>query len=139
VTDKEAEGRLAAARVARMATVDAAGRPHVVPVVFVLDGRRLYWAVDAKPKRSRDLQRLRNLVANPVVELVVDRYEEDWGALWWVRARGRARVVDDPDEGRAAISALAAKYPQYRDTPPPGPVVAVDVERVTSWAARAGT
>jgi PPOX class probable F420-dependent enzyme len=135
VTHEEAEGRLAAARVARMATVDAASRPHVVPVVFVLEGRRLYWAVDRKPKRSPDLRRLRNLAANPAVELVVDRYEDDWAGLWWVRAHGRARIVDDPAEADAALAALAAKYPQYREAPPPGPVVAVEVERVTSWEA----
>ena len=137
MTDEEAEGRLAIARVARMATVDAAGRPHVVPVVFALEGRRLYWAVDGKRKRSRDLKRLRNLAANPVVELVVDRYEEDWGALWWVRARGRARVLDDPDDVRGALTALTRKYPQYREAPPPGPVVAVELERVTFWEASA--
>ena len=124
MTDEEAEGRRSpsgGSRVARMATVDASGRPHVVPVVFAVEGRRLYWAVDDKPKRSRDLKRLRNLAANPVVELVVDRYEEDWGALWWVRARGRARVLDDPDDVRGALTALSRKYPQYRDGPTPGP------------------
>jgi PPOX class probable F420-dependent enzyme len=118
-----------------MATVDGASRPHVVPVVFALDGRRLYWVVDGKPKRSRDLRRLRNLAANPLVELVVDHFEEDWDALWWVRARGPARVVEDPAEEAAALAALAGKYPQYRDVGPAGPVVAVELERVTSWEA----
>jgi len=119
------------ARVARLATVDPQGRPHVVPICFVLDGDTLYTAVDEKPKRTRALQRLRNIEANPNVEVLVDRYEDDWSRLWWVRLRGTARIVDDP----RAVELLAAKYPQYRDRPPSGPVIAVTIEERVEWKA----
>ena len=127
--------RLRAARVGRLATADAGGIPHVVPFVFAVVDHTLYWAVDQKPKRSRRLRRLDNIAANPNVEVVVDRYEDDWGRLWWVRAAGTARIVeDDPERGRA-LEALAEKYEQYRTQPPEGPVVAVDVTRVSGWDA----
>lgn len=129
----EAIRRLSSARVGRLATADTGALPHVVPVVFVVEGRTIYWAVDHKPKRARELRRLRNIRANPNVELVVDQYAEDWADLWWVRVGGHARVVEDEDEEERAIESLAAKYPQYRDEPPPGPVVAIDIARVTAW------
>ncbi|HWV84331.1 MAG TPA: TIGR03668 family PPOX class F420-dependent oxidoreductase [Capillimicrobium sp.] len=131
-----ARERFAAARVARLATADAAGVPHLVPVVFAVAGDVVYTAVDAKPKRTTALRRLANVAANPRVALLVDHYEEDWDALWWVRADGVARIVDDEDEARAAVALLAARYRAYRETPPPGPVIAVDVERWSGWSAR---
>lgn len=91
----------------------------------------LYTAVDEKPKRTRRLQRLRNIEVNPQVEVVIDHYDEDWSTLWWVRLRGSARIVDDP----CAIELLAAKYPQYRDRPPGGPVIAVSIEERVEWTA----
>jgi PPOX class probable F420-dependent enzyme len=132
-----ARSRFAAARVARLATVDADGRPHLVPVVFALDGDTLYTAVDdVKPKATQRLKRLRNIAANPAVALLADHYDDDWSALWWVRADGTARIVD-PSEPQAerARALLAGRYAQYRAAPPPGPVVAVAVERWTGWAA----
>lgn len=136
---REALARLRAAPVGRLATVTPDGRPHVVPFVFALveDGRalRVYWAVDRKPKRSSRLRRLENLEANPHAELVVDGYDEDWDRLWWVRASGTGRVVDSPAERDLALSALAAKYPRYAVEPPEGPVVAIDIERITGWQA----
>jgi PPOX class probable F420-dependent enzyme len=134
VDDDLAWKRLGEARVGRLATADAGGIPHVVPVVFALSGRTLYWAVDQKPKRSRRLKRLDNIRANPNVEVVVDHYEDDWDRLWWVRATGAARLVVEDDELRLALGALAEKYEQYRRSPPEGPVVAVDVSRVTTWS-----
>ena len=131
--EAEALARVAAARVARMATVDGRGEPHVVPVTFVLEGRTLYWAVDRKPKRAPELKRLDNLRANPAVQLVVDRYDEDWTRLWWVRLTGRGRVLEGGEESSRAEGLLAGKYAQYRRDPPPGPVVAIDVQTVTSW------
>jgi PPOX class probable F420-dependent enzyme len=119
------------ARVARLATVDPRGRPHVVPISFALDGDTLYTAVDEKPKRTRELQRLRNIQANPQVEVLIDHYEEDWSGLWWVRLRGTARIVDD----RRAMELLAAKYPQYRERIPAGPVIAVSIEERIEWTA----
>jgi PPOX class probable F420-dependent enzyme len=121
----------ASARVARLATAGADGRPHVVPICFVLDGDTLYTAVDQKPKRTRALRRLRNIEENPWVEVVIDHYEEDWTQLWWVRLRGRARVVDLDER---VLGLLVEKYPQYRETPPPGPLIEVAIEARSQWA-----
>jgi PPOX class probable F420-dependent enzyme len=120
------------AHVARLATVGPDGRPHVVPSCFAVDGDTLYTAVDEKPKRTRELQRLRNIRAHPQVEVVVDHYEEDWSRLWWARLQGRARVAELDEWVREL---LAAKYPQYRSQPPAGPLVVVEIERVVEWAA----
>jgi PPOX class probable F420-dependent enzyme len=129
------EPRLAAARVARLATVDPDGRPHLVPIVFALDGDTLYSAVDRKPKRSTTLRRIENARARPDVTVLVDHYEDDWSRLWWIRLRGRARVLDDGDERERALELLAAKYPQYRDERPDGAVLAVDVVEMRGWSA----
>jgi PPOX class probable F420-dependent enzyme len=133
VDRREARKRLAEARVGRLATADAGGVPHVVPFVFVLAGDTVYWAVDEKPKRTRDLKRLANIRANPNVELVVDRYQERWDGLWWVRAAGPARVVEEEAEATRALDLLAAKYRRYRKRPPQGPVVAIEVATLTWW------
>lgn len=146
MTDDEARQRFAGSRVAQLATADGDGRPHVVPMTFALASVRdagetdtndtIYSAVDAKPKRSTSLRRLANIAANPRVAVLVDHYEEDWHALWWVRADGTGRVLDaDEPEGRDAIVRLVARYPQYREQPPRGPVVAIDVTRWSSWSA----
>ncbi|WP_131773873.1 TIGR03668 family PPOX class F420-dependent oxidoreductase, partial [Protofrankia symbiont of Coriaria myrtifolia] len=89
----EARRRFAAARVARLATVDAAGQPHLVPVTFALQDNAIVTAVDHKPKRSTALRRLANIAANPRVTLIADHYDEDWQTLWWARADGLARVI----------------------------------------------
>ena len=91
----------------------------------------LYTVVDEKPKRTRRLQRLRNIEANPRVEVVIDEYDEDWSRLWWVRLRGSARIVDDPH----AVELLSEKYPQYREAPPSGPVIAVLIDERIAWTA----
>jgi PPOX class probable F420-dependent enzyme len=127
------DSRLTAARVARLATIDPDGRPHLVPIVFVLEGETLYSAVDRKPKRSSTLRRIENARVRPDVTILVDHYEDDWGRLWWVRLRGRARVLDEGDERARALTLLARKYPQYRREPPDGPVLAVDVTDVREW------
>jgi PPOX class probable F420-dependent enzyme len=130
-----ADPRLTTARVARLATTDPDGRPHLVPIVFALDGDTLYSAVDRKPKRSSKLRRIANARARPDVTILVDHYEEDWSGLWWIRLRGRARVLDDGDERERALALLAEKYPQYRAEPPDGPVLAVDVTEIRDWSA----
>jgi PPOX class probable F420-dependent enzyme len=111
----------------------------VVPLVFVVlerdGGLVAYWVVDEKPKRSRRLQRLRNIETNPSVAILVDQYSDDWGRLWWVRADGTGRVVRSRSERVAALDALHAKFEQYASTPPNGPVVAIDIHRVIGWAA----
>ena len=127
--------RLTTARVARLATTDPDGRPHLVPIVFALDGDTLYSAVDRKRKRSSKLRRIENARARPDVTILVDHYDEDWSLLWWIRLRGRARVLDDGDERERALGLLAEKYPQYRTEPPDGPVLAVDVTETRDWSA----
>lgn len=131
----EALERLGRARVGRLATADAQGRPHVVPFVFALDGETAYWVVDEKPKRSKDLKRLANIRQNPRVEILVDGYDEDWTKLWWVRAGGTARILEPGEERGRALSLLAEKYTQYTSAPPGGPAVAIRIDRVTGWKA----
>ena len=125
--------RVGEARVARLATVDDRGRPHLVPICFAVDGEMLYTAVDAKPKRSRRLQRLANVRTNPDVTVLVDEYEENWSELWWVRLRGRARVVEHGAELERALALLTEKYDQYREQPPPGPAIVVAIEEWSGW------
>jgi PPOX class probable F420-dependent enzyme len=129
------DARLTGARVARLATTDPDGRPHLVPIVFAVEGDTLYSAVDRKPKRSTKLRRIENARARPDVTILFDHYDEDWRQLWWLRARGRARVLDDGAERAHALALLQEKYPQYRSEPPDGPVLAVDITDVRSWSA----
>jgi PPOX class probable F420-dependent enzyme len=129
------DSRLTGARVARLATTDPDGRPHLVPIVFALEGDTLYSAVDRKPKRSSKLRRIENARARPDVTILVDHYEEDWDQLWWIRLHGRARVLDDGDEREHALALLQEKYSQYVDEPPDGAVLAVDVTEVREWQA----
>jgi PPOX class probable F420-dependent enzyme len=135
-----ARARFADARVARLATASADGRPHVVPITFALLGDdTLVTAVDHKPKRTQALKRLANLRANPAVTVLVDHYSEDWEQLWWARADGRGRVLepDEPEAARGpALDALAGRYPQYRERRPDGPVIVIAVERWSAWSAR---
>ncbi|MFD4402878.1 TIGR03668 family PPOX class F420-dependent oxidoreductase [Nocardia sp. NPDC058499] len=134
--ERQARERFAAARVARLATVTPEGRPHLVPIVFAVDGDTIYTAVDAKPKSTTALRRLANITANPEVAVLADFYEEDWTRLWWVRADAVAAVVTG-GHARAGIEQLTARYPVYRDQPPPGPVLALDVTRWSGWSAGA--
>ena len=148
-----ARQRFAGVRVARLATASPDGRPHIVPFTFALGpvqaspvqagpvqagpGDCIYSAVDAKPKASSDLRRLRNIRANPRVSVLADHYQDDWGHLWWVRADGQAAILDDPAAMAPALALLAARYPQYRDQPPGGPVISIRVTRWSGWAGRA--
>lgn len=135
--DPEAARALfAKARVARLASVDEESRPHVVPIVFALDGDLLYTAVDHKPKRTRRLHRLANIAANPNVSVLADHYEEDWERLWWVRADGTAQIVDAgaPEHGRA-VALLAERYSQYVGRPPAGAAIVVKIGRWSGWTA----
>jgi PPOX class probable F420-dependent enzyme len=121
--------------VAHLATLDPDGRPHLVPIVFALDGDTLYTAVDSKPKSSRSLRRIENARRNPEVTALVDHYDEDWTRLWWVRVRARARVLDGGREAERALALLTERYPQYRNAPPGLPVLALDVEEWRGWSA----
>jgi PPOX class probable F420-dependent enzyme len=125
--------RLRAARAARLATVTPEGRPHVVVCCFALVGETVYSAVDAKPKSTFALRRLDNVRAHPFASLLVDHYDEDWSTLWWVRADCEARLLDRGEERDRAITALIEKYEQYRASPPPGAVIALDVRTWRAW------
>lgn len=130
--EAEARRRFAAARVARLATADEHGRPHIVPVTFAVHGDMIVTAVDHKPKRSTNLKRLRNITVNPQVSLLVDHYDDDWTQLWWARADGSAHVLDhDPD----AALWLRAEYRQYADTPPAGPTIHITVTSWSGWSS----
>ena len=123
-------------RVARLATVSAAGSPHVTPVCFALSGKSVYITIDRKPKRdpSKPLQRLRNIAANSSVALVVDHFEEDWTRLGWVQLRGEAEVLESGEEHDAAQTLLKSRYPQYWEMQLTGlPVIAIRISRVTAW------
>ena len=139
MTAGEARARLAAARVAYLATASADGRPHVVPCSFaLLDDTTIVSAVDHKPKRTTALRRLANIAANPRVALLADHYDDDWDALWWARADGTARVVEsgaEPPLRAAAVRALSARYPPYRTRPPQGALIVIAVDRWSGWSA----
>lgn len=124
----------AGARVARLVTV-AASTPHVVPFTFAVEGDLIYSAVDAKPKSTTNLRRLRNIRDNPRVAVLADHYEDDWSALWWVRADGLAAVVSDAEAMARPLGLLAGRYPQYAASPPAGPVIVIRVDRWTGWTA----
>lgn len=132
MTAAQARERFAAARVARLATADAAGRPHLVPVAFAVAGDTVYSTVDAKPKRTRELRRLANVRQNPAVALLVDHWDEDdWTRLWWARADGEGRVLEaEEPEAVRAVALLRERYPAQRAD---GAVLAVDVERWSGW------
>jgi PPOX class probable F420-dependent enzyme len=132
-----ARERFETARVGRLATITSAGRPHLVPVVFALVEETVWTAVDAKPKSTLALRRLANIESHPRVTMLVDQYEDDWSALWWVRVDGDAMVVSiDAEDGPVGLSALAAKYPQYAAEAPVGPLIRIAVTNWTSWSAR---
>jgi PPOX class probable F420-dependent enzyme len=134
VDEPELRCRFASSPVAYLATVLAGGRPHIVPVVFVLAGDLIFTAVDAKPKRSSRLQRLANIESEPRCSLLVDHYEDEWSRLWWVRADGEASVVE-PAAASRELTALVERHAQYRDLAPSGPVVAVRVTHWSGWSA----
>jgi len=129
-------GLFAAARVARLATADLDGRPHIVPVTFALGDDVLYTCVDAKPKSTRRLRRLDNIRESGRASLLVDHYEEDWDSLWWVRLDGAASVVEgESDSGTVGLDLLVSKYDQYRTVRPQGPVIVVTNLRWRVWSA----
>ena len=124
------------ARVARLATADKNGRPHVIPICFAFDGKELYSPIDEKPKKSSPLQlkRVRNIRANPYVAVVVDRYDDEWGKLAYVLFTGKARVLTRGQKHKRAVLLLRRKYPQYRTMAiQDRPMIRVTPTRVTSW------
>jgi PPOX class probable F420-dependent enzyme len=132
----EARALFGSARVARLATADAEGRPHLVAITFAVDGDDIVTAVDHKPKRTTRLRRLANIEANPHVSVLADHYEDDWSKLWWARADGPARVVEpSAAEHERAVSTLAARYPQYEERRPSDSVILISVSRWSGWRA----
>ncbi|MFD9499290.1 TIGR03668 family PPOX class F420-dependent oxidoreductase [Streptomyces sp. NPDC060035] len=130
----DARSRFVASPVARLATADATGLPHAVPVTFVVSGDVLYFAIDHKPKTTWNLRRLRNIRENPRVSVLVDHYAADWSTLWWVRADGCAEIWEDEQDRLRPLELLQGKYEQYRERPPEGPVVAIHIEQWSGWA-----
>ncbi len=139
VIDDNARAFIAGQRVARLATVDADGRPHIVPACFALHGDTAYIAIDEKPKRGdyRQLRRLQNIAVNKNVQLLLDEYDDrDWSSLKYLQLRGRARIIEQGEEHDAAVELLRVRYAQYRDMALDSrPVIAIDVERVVAWRA----
>jgi PPOX class probable F420-dependent enzyme len=122
--------------VARLATADAASRPHVVPVCFALKGGSLYITIDEKPKRGVPLKRVRNILENANVAVVVDRYDEDWSRLAWVMLRGPAEILVRGAEHDQAQALLRRKYAQLAAMRIDDlPVIALRIANVTSWGA----
>lgn len=128
---------IAAARVGRLATADADGRPHVVPVCFALHTNRIVTPIDEKPKTvgPDELRRVRDVRENPAVALVVDHYSENWSRLGWLQVRGRASVTGPEGAGHArAVTALREKYEQYRNHAlPERPILTIEPGHVRSW------
>ena len=106
-----------------------------MPIVFAIDGDHLYTAVDHKPKSTTRLARLENIAANPQVSVLAQHYNDNWEQLWWVRADGKAAVLESADHRQKAVDLLMAKYAQYRSQAPSGNVIAVRINRLTGWAA----
>src|SRR5499426_1362079 len=132
---------LAQQRIAHLATADRRAVPHAVPVCFAVLERTLYITIDEKPKRRPPaaLKRLRNIAENPAVTVIVDRYDEDWTRLGWVMLRGRAEVLSEGKEHRDAQALLRSRYPQLAAMQIADyPVIAVRIERATSWGNLAG-
>ncbi|HZI95893.1 MAG TPA: TIGR03668 family PPOX class F420-dependent oxidoreductase [Actinomycetales bacterium] len=131
----ECRRRFATADHVYLATAGADGGPHLVPVVVVVTGDEICFAVDDKPKRTTSLRRLRNIAENPRVAFLADHYDADWSRLWWVRADAEARVLRDGAERERAVEALRLRHRQYRHQDLAGPVVLARVMRWSGWAA----
>ena len=136
-TDRELDF-LTRMRVGRLATADAAGQPHVVPVLFATDGRNIYTPLDEKPKRvqPRELKRVRNLFENPKVAFIVDRYDEDWTQLEWLLVRGMGALVENGEGHVIGVRLLEEKYAQYERMPlKDRPLIVITPSHVTGWKA----
>lgn len=131
----DALARLDRSRVGHLATVRPSGHPHIVPITYALCGETIVTMIDHKPKTTDHLQRLANIEADPAVCVIADEYSDDWPRLWWVRADGNATTHHSDASRAEAIEALAAKYRQYRDRPPHGPLIAIDITKLTWWAS----
>jgi PPOX class probable F420-dependent enzyme len=129
-------------RVARLGLLDDEGRPRVLPITFAIAADRIWTAVDDKPKRkpARELARMRFLRRDPRATITVDRYAENWKELAWVQVLGSIRIVelDETDQAAPGLASLVEKYAPYRDSPPPGPLLALEPARCLCWRASDG-
>lgn len=124
-------------RVAVLGTTRPDGSVHLVPVVFAVSSDTVVTAVDWKAKSGRKLARLTNIEANPTVSLLTHRYDDaDWDRLRWIRLDGSAVITESGGDYEQAVEALVAKYPQYLDRPPEGPVIVITPENINSWEAK---
>lgn len=135
MTDQELRERFAQAPVLRLGTADRSGKPHLVPATFAVVEDVVAIAVDHKPKRHSNLKRLQNIQENPAVSLLVDHFDADWERLWWVRADGEARVLEN-ELAHPLVDALVDKYEQYKEHRPAGPVVEIRVTRWSGWVGK---
>jgi len=136
MTPAGARAHFAEARVGVLGSIGRGGAPHLVPVVYALDGERIHMAVDSKPKRGGELARIANLRADPRCALLVHGYDDDWRRLWWARADGRASIVKGGSLWERTLSLLRDRYPQYRGgTEIIGPAIVIEVER---WSGCSG-
>ena len=133
LTEDDCRARFAAEARAQLATADAEGRPHIVPVTYAVDGDRVYIAVDSKPKSSLNLKRLRNILENEAVALLVDVYDDDWSKLWWVRADGTARILTEEADRSGPLGLLQGRYRQYVEDVPQGAVIMATITRWSGW------
>jgi PPOX class probable F420-dependent enzyme len=129
-----ANGLLESARVARLGLLDEEGAPRVLPVTFAVAEARIWSAIDQKPKGPNEPARVRFLRRDPRAALTVDQYSDDWEELAWVQVLGRVEVLEISEAG-SGLDALSAKYAQYREEAPPGPVLALEPERGLCWRA----
>jgi len=130
---------LRSARTGHLATADAKGRPQVVPVCFVFDGQAIYSVLDAKPKTTplRQLRRVKNILANPQVSLVVDHYEENWDKLQYILVSGDAELLESDERWAVAIAMLREKYPQYQAMDlDQSPVIKITPVRYSPWSSK---
>ena len=135
MTEDEARARFESVRVARLATADAEGMPHIVPIVFAIDGDRIVTAIDGKRKSGGALRRVENITANPRVSVLVDAYDEDWSQLWWARADGTASIHEEGPVRDQALGVLSGRYAQYGRVPLSGPAVIIEVDSWSGWTA----
>ncbi len=135
MTEDEARARFVDARVARLATADADGLPHIVPIVFAIDGGRIVTAIDGKRKGGGALRRVENITVNPRVSVLVDAYDEDWSQLWWARADGTAAIHEEGAVRDQALRLLSDRYAQYVRVPLSGLALIIDVDRWSGWMA----
>jgi PPOX class probable F420-dependent enzyme len=126
---------LASVRIGRLATTRPDGSPHLVPVVFAIDGEAVVTAIDDKPKSSARLTRVENILRDPRVSFLADYYAEDWSVLWWVRIDGSAVLEEVGEDFERGIAALRDRYDQYRRVGIPGPLIRIRPTRVARWTA----